>query len=81
LGGGGGEYCGDSNAQLDRINEFYHEASGCNYVFRAVAPNMMTTSGFQLLFVHSYSLDANIFSDGCSGLGSAVPEGRTAQGD
>jgi tubulin beta len=26
--GGDGEYCGDSDAQLDRINLFYHEASG-----------------------------------------------------
>jgi len=25
--GGGGEYCGDNDAQLDRINVFYHEAS------------------------------------------------------
>jgi hypothetical protein len=25
---GGGEYCGNSDAQLDRINVFYHEASG-----------------------------------------------------
>jgi tubulin beta len=23
----GGEYCGDSDAHLDRINVFYHEAS------------------------------------------------------
>jgi hypothetical protein len=26
--GGGGKYCGDNNAQLGRINVFYHEASG-----------------------------------------------------
>jgi tubulin beta len=32
--GGGGEYCGD--AQLDRINVFYHEASGGKYVPRTV---------------------------------------------
>ena len=25
---GDGEYCGDSDAQLDRINVFYHEAIG-----------------------------------------------------
>jgi tubulin beta len=25
--GGDGEYCGDNDAQLDRINVFYHEAS------------------------------------------------------
>jgi tubulin beta len=25
---GDGEYCGDNDAQLDRINVFYHEASG-----------------------------------------------------
>jgi tubulin beta len=24
--GGGGEYCGDNDAQLGRINVFYHEA-------------------------------------------------------
>jgi hypothetical protein len=26
--GGDGEYCGDKDAQLGRINMFYHEASG-----------------------------------------------------
>jgi tubulin beta len=26
--GGDGEYCGDYDAQLDRITVFYHEASG-----------------------------------------------------
>jgi tubulin beta len=30
--GGDGEYCGDNNAQLDRINVLYHEASGDKYV-------------------------------------------------
>ena len=34
--GGDGEYCGDNDAQLDRINVFYHEASGGNYVPRAM---------------------------------------------
>jgi tubulin beta len=31
-----GEYCGDSDAQLGRINVFYHEASGGKYVLSAV---------------------------------------------
>jgi hypothetical protein len=30
--GGGGEYCGDNDAQFDRINVFYHDASGGKYV-------------------------------------------------
>jgi tubulin beta len=30
--GGDGEYCGDNDAQLDRINVFYYEASGGKYV-------------------------------------------------
>jgi tubulin beta len=34
--GGDGEYCGDNDAQLDRTNVFYHEASGGKYVPRAV---------------------------------------------
>jgi tubulin beta len=34
--GGGSEYCGDNEAQLHRINVFYHEASGGKYVSRAV---------------------------------------------
>jgi tubulin beta len=34
--GGSGEYCGDSDAHLDRINVFYHEALGGKYVPRAV---------------------------------------------
>jgi hypothetical protein len=33
--GGGGEYCGGNEAQLHRINMFYHEASGGKYVPRA----------------------------------------------
>jgi len=34
--GGDGEYCGDNDAQLGRINVFYHEASGDKYVPRTV---------------------------------------------
>jgi hypothetical protein len=34
--GGDGEYCGDNDAQLDRINVFYYEASGGTYVPCAV---------------------------------------------
>jgi tubulin beta len=34
--GGDGEYCGDNNAQLDRINVFYREAPGDKYVPRTV---------------------------------------------
>jgi hypothetical protein len=30
--GGGGEYCGDSNAQLGRVNVLYPEAPGGKYV-------------------------------------------------
>jgi tubulin beta len=33
--GGDREYCGDNDTQLDRINMFYHEASGANYAPRA----------------------------------------------
>ena len=34
--GGDGEYCGDSDAQLGRINVFYYEASGGKFVPCAV---------------------------------------------
>ena len=34
--GGDGKYCGDNDAQLGRINVFYHEASGGKYVPRTV---------------------------------------------
>jgi hypothetical protein len=34
--GGEGEYCGDNDAQLDRINVFYHEASGGKHAPRTV---------------------------------------------
>ena len=34
--GGDGEHCGDNDAQFDRINVFYHEASGGKYVTRTV---------------------------------------------
>jgi tubulin beta len=30
--GGDGDYCGDNDAQLDRINVLYHETSGDKYV-------------------------------------------------
>jgi tubulin beta len=33
---GDGEYCGDNDAQLDRINVLYHKASSGKYVPRAV---------------------------------------------
>jgi tubulin beta len=34
--GGDGEYSGDNDVQLDRINVFYYEASGGIYAPRAV---------------------------------------------
>jgi tubulin beta len=34
--GGEGEYCVDNDAQLGRINVYYHEASGDKYVPRTV---------------------------------------------
>jgi tubulin beta len=34
--GGDGEYYGGNDAQLGRINGFYHEASGSKYIPRAV---------------------------------------------
>ena len=34
--GGSGEYCGDSDAHLGRINVFFHEALDGKYVPRAV---------------------------------------------
>jgi tubulin beta len=33
---GDGEYCGDNDAQLDRINVLYHGASGDKYEPRTV---------------------------------------------
>jgi tubulin beta len=36
IGGGGGEYCGDSGAHVDLINVLYHEASEGKYLPRAV---------------------------------------------
>jgi tubulin beta len=38
--GGGGKYFGDNDAQLGRIDVFYHEASGDKYVPRAVFMNL-----------------------------------------
>jgi tubulin beta len=34
--GGDGEYCGDNDAQLGRINVFYNEASDGTYVPRTM---------------------------------------------
>jgi tubulin beta len=38
--GGDGEYCGDNDAQLGRINVFYLEASGDKYVPRTVLSDL-----------------------------------------
>jgi tubulin beta len=38
--GDNGEYSGDNDAQLDRINVFYHEASGDKYVPRTVLSDL-----------------------------------------
>jgi tubulin beta len=38
--GGGGESCGDNDAQLDRINVLYHEDSGGKYVPRTVLSDL-----------------------------------------
>jgi tubulin beta len=38
--GGDGEYCGGNDAQLGRINVFYHEASGDKYVPRTVLSDL-----------------------------------------
>jgi tubulin beta len=40
--GGSGEYCGDNDAQLGRINVFYHEALGGRYVLRTVLFDLKT---------------------------------------
>jgi tubulin beta len=34
--GGSGKFCGDNDAQLDRINVFYHEALGGNRILTLV---------------------------------------------
>jgi tubulin beta len=38
--GGSGEYCGNNDAQLDRINVLYHEALGGKYEPRAVLSDL-----------------------------------------
>ena len=38
--GGDRKYCGDNDAQLDRINVFNHEASGDKYVKRTVLSDL-----------------------------------------
>jgi len=43
-GGGGGEHCGDNDAQLGRINVIYHEASGSKCVPRAVLVSFQAAS-------------------------------------
>ena len=48
--GGDGEYCGDIDAQLDRINVFYHEASGGKYVPRTVFFDAVRASPLGELF-------------------------------
>jgi hypothetical protein len=34
--GGSGEYCGENDAHLDRINELHHDALGGKYAPRTV---------------------------------------------
>ena len=43
--GSSGEYYGVSDAQLDRIHVFYHEASGSKYVPRAVFFDQLLARG------------------------------------
>jgi tubulin beta len=38
--GSDGEYCGDNDAHLDRINAFYHVALGGKYVPRAALSDL-----------------------------------------
>jgi hypothetical protein len=38
--GGGGDYCGDIDAQLGRINVLYYEASGGKYAPRTALMNL-----------------------------------------
>jgi tubulin beta len=38
--GGSGEYCGENDAHLGRINVLYHEALGSNYVPCAILLNL-----------------------------------------
>jgi hypothetical protein len=40
--GGDGEYYGDNDAQLDRINVFYHEASGDKFLQRTALFDLET---------------------------------------
>jgi hypothetical protein len=61
--GGDGEYCGDNDAQLGRINVLYREASGDKHVPRTVlfdfessAPGRFAFSQATLAFVSSPSV-------------------------
>jgi tubulin beta len=57
--GGSGEYCGNNDAHLDRINVFYHEASGGKYVTRAVLVDLKPgVIGAVALSWHSANLSA-----------------------
>lgn len=49
-----GEYCGESELQLDRINVYYNEATGGRYVPRAVLVDLVR------LVLHAQSLFVNI---------------------
>jgi tubulin beta len=53
--GGGGEYCGDNDAQLDRINVFYYGASGGKRV-----PNALL---FDLRYVRVILVNQNAGAD------------------
>jgi tubulin beta len=37
-----GEYCGESDLQLERINVYYNEATGGRYVPRAVLADLVS---------------------------------------
>jgi tubulin beta len=53
--GGGGEYCGDNDAQLDRINVFYYGDSGGKRV-----PNALL---FDLRYVRVILVNQNAGAD------------------
>jgi hypothetical protein len=77
--GGGGEYCGDNNAQLGRINVFYHEALGGKYVPCAVLFDIEPGVIDAVTFTHKRSEGRAPVCVGLSVYYKSRPQGGTQQ--
>jgi hypothetical protein len=52
--GGGGEYCGDNDSHLGRINALYHGALGGKYVYVPLGSELRSTQARFVVITENY---------------------------